>query len=370
MLRQFLASGRMMLVFDESSRGKNPKATRTKSMLTLARYAAVRCILSGTPVTRGLEDLYTQFAFLDPKIIGMTNYWSFRNYYCILRSIPGAPANAMKIVGYRNVEDFVKKIAPTIFIVPKDVLGLPEKTYERRETTLTKEQEKIYNSLAKELLADLRARRIQTPANAAVRLIRLQQVLCGRMVTEADIVTDEGDEVRCLESEPIPNGRLETLLDVLGEHDGPAVIWCRFTDDIEDIKAMLEEEGHSVVTYYGATSDKDRREAVRKFKAGEARYFVANPGAAGTGLDGLQVAELAVYYSNAFDSEKRWQSEDRIHRLGMAGRAHFVDIVAPKTVDGMILDNLARKQNLARLVFDDPGALESEPVDRRELEDA
>lgn len=368
-LRQYLSSGRMLLILDESSRCKNPRAIRTKNILLLARYAKQRCILTGTPVTRGLEDLYTQFNFLDQNIIGFSNYWSFRSHYCILKPIPGAPSTATRIDGYRNVEQFVKKIAPFIFVVPKDVLGLPEKTYERRETVLTKEQVKVYSMLEDELVEDLLARRIQTPANAAVRLIRLQQVLCGRLVTQETFLTDEGDEIETQAHESIPNGRLETLLDVVEEHDGPAVIWCRFVDDIEDIKEMFDEvfaeKGYKSVTYYGKTSEKDRVQAVKDFKEGRARYFIANPATAGTGLDGLQVAELAVYYSNGFNSEQRWQSEDRIHRIGMGGRAHYVDIVAPHTVDGKILDNLAQKQSLAKLVFEDPAALNSDE-DQRE----
>ena len=193
-----------------------------------------------------------------------------------------------------------------------------------------------------------------------LRITRLQQILCGRVVT-AEEVDEETVEIGV---SPVASRRLEALLDVLGEHDGQAVIWCRFTDDIREIESLLREDGVPVVTYYGATTDADRAEAVRKFKDGEARYFIANPAAAGTGLDGLQVAGLAVYYSNAFAAENRWQSEDRIHRIGMAGRAHYVDLVVPGSVDGLILNNLKKKGDLARAVFEDPESLIAEEDER------
>jgi superfamily II DNA or RNA helicase len=352
--RQFLASGRMMLVMDESSRIKNPKAARTKSIMLLRQYAKVRVILSGTPITKGLEDLFTQYQFLNPSIIGMSNFYAFRNRYCVtIPAFRGAAMGAVKITGYRNVEEFVNKIAPHSFVIPKDVLGLPEKTYERREVTMTAEQKKLYRALAKELVADLQEHRIATPANAAVRITRLQQVLCGRVVQEEQLDDETIQQVE----EAIPSNRLEALLDVLNEYDGSAVIWCRFTNDIVEIKSLLESEGHEVVTYYGDTKEADRVEAVRRFREGTARYFIANPAAAGTGLDGLQVAGLAVYYSNAFAAEPRWQSEDRIHRIGMAGRAHYVDLVVPSTVDELILKNLKAKGDLAKAVFENPAAL-------------
>lgn len=355
--RAFCASGRTMLVMDESSRIKSFKAVRTKTIDKLRQYSVVRATLSGTPITRGLEDLWSQYQFLDPNIVGINSFWSFRGRYCILAPIPGAPSNAMKITGYRNVEEFVRKIAPVTFVVPKSVLGLPPKTYEQREVEMTADQKRLYKALADELVLDLRARRVQTPANAAVRLLRLQQVLSGHVVT-VDETTMNGEDVRILTSTPVESRRLEVLYDVLQEHDGPAVIWARFTNDIEDIASFLREEGHRVVTYFGETSNADREEAVRAFRTGEADYFVANPDAAGTGLDGLQVAQLAVYYSNSFKAESRWQSEDRIHRLGMAGSAHFIDLVVPNSTDTLVLKNLTEKGNIARAVFENPSLLE------------
>jgi len=364
--RQFLNSGRILMVMDESSRIKSNRAARTKSIILLRQYAKARMILSGTPITKGLEDLYTQYEFLDPTIVGMTNFYAFRNRYCVtVPAYRGAPAGAIKIAGYRNIEEFVGKIAPHSFVVPKDVLGLPEKTYEVREVPLSAEQQRVYKAMARGIVEDMRQHNIATPANAAVRITRLQQVVCGRIVTE-----EPGDgETVIVNEESIPHNRLEALVDVLGEHDGQAVIWCRFTRDIEEIVALLEEEGHEVVTYFGDTSEADRAEAVRRFMAGEARYFVANPAAAGTGLDGLQVASLAVYYSNAFAAEPRWQSEDRIHRIGMAGRAHYVDLVAAGTVDRLILNNLQKKGDLVKAVFSNPESLELEDEQMQAIED-
>ena len=362
--RKFLASSpNSMLVIDESSRIKSPKAVRTKTIQMLRQYSKVRAVLSGTPITRGLEDLYTQFAFLDPAIIGMSNFYSFRNRYCVtVPAFHGAGFGQVKITGYRNIEEFIGKIAPASFVVPKDVLGLPEKTYERREVSLSPEQKKLYTALRDELVADLRARNIKTPANAAVRLIRLQQLLSGYAITTTERTAENGEVIVSEVSTPVPSRRLEVLADVLNEHDGPAVIWCRFTNDIEDVASFLREDGKKVATYFGETSAADRAEAVRAFREGEIDYFVANPAAAGTGLDGLQVAQLAVYYSNTYAAESRWQSEDRIHRIGMRGHAHYVDLVVPDTVDELVLANLKAKGDLAKAIFDNPGLLEGESL--------
>jgi SNF2 family DNA or RNA helicase len=255
---------------------------------------------------------------------------------------------AVKIVGYKNVEELVRKIAPVSFVIPKDVLGLPEKRYEVVPVPLAEEQARVYQMLEQQLIEDLHARRITNPANAAVRLMRLQQVLSGRVYTQSDD-EDEPPVVRTVQS-----NRISTLIEVLTQYDGQAVIWARFAQDIKDIREAL---GDNAVTYDGSTSQADRETALTRFKSGDAAYFVGNPAAAGTGIDGLQCASMAVYYSNSFNSEQRWQSEDRIHRIGQRESTLYVDLGAPDTVDALIRKNLRAKGDLARSITENPNML-------------
>lgn len=350
-LEQFLKSGRMALVWDESSRGKTPGAIRTKSILALAPHAALRMILTGTPITKGVEDLWSQYEFLDPKIIGMSNYYAFRARYCVtVPSYNGAPRGAVKITGYRNTEEFVRKIAPYTFVVPKDVLGLPPKTYEELPVELTREQKMAYNALRHKLVDDLESMKIASPVNAAVRLIRLQQVLCGR-VYEQPSDLEEPPHPRAISS-----NRISTLLEYIDLSDGaPNVIWCRFTDDILEIEAALKKAGRSPVVYYGDVDDDARHDRKLTFMSGKASDFVANPATAGMGLDGLQkVCQRSIWYSNSFNREHRWQGEDRIHRLGMMGTALNVDMVAPGTVDRLLLQSYKKTEDLIRAIMSRP----------------
>ena len=58
------------MVVDESSKIKTPGAKRTKLITFFGRSAVCRRILTGTPVTKGPEDLFAQFKFLNPDILG------------------------------------------------------------------------------------------------------------------------------------------------------------------------------------------------------------------------------------------------------------------------------------------------------------
>lgn len=357
-LLAFMKSGRCFLIFDESSRGKTPGAKRTKTLLKLAPHAACRAIASGTPITRGLEDLWAQYEFLSPSIIGMSNYYAFRARYCVtMPAYRGAGLGQIKIIGYRNMEEFVRKIAPVTFVVPKEALGLPKKRKEELPVEPTREQKMLYNALRNKLIDDLAQHRIATPANGAVRLIRLQQVLCGRVYEDSQ---NEEEPPIC---RTIPSSRIATLIECIQDRfaDVPLTIWARFTADIEEIAAALRKIGRRPVTYYGATTDEAREKAKKDFVGGKATDFVSNPSVGGMGVDGLQeVCETQIYYSSSFNREHRWQSEDRIDRIGkmdMEKPSLYIDLVVPNSVDRMILQSYEKTETLVASVMSRPELL-------------
>lgn len=351
-----------------SQRIKNSKAERTKQLTKLAPLAAVRMIMTGTPVTRNFTDFYSQYNFLDERIIGLSHYIAFRNRYCVTIPVPHAPRGAVKIVGHKNVEELFRKIAPVTFMVPDSVLGLQKPWRLQREVALTGEQREVYGLLADKLVFDLKERNIETPQNALTRLLRMQQVLCGRVYGEH--VDNDGIETAVAHN--IASNRPAALIEFLEEHDGAAVIWARFQQDIDDIAGALDaraakarastspgERRWNYVVYDGRVSAVADREArVSAFARGEVDYFLGNPAAGGTGVDGLQDScSLMVYYSNSFNREIRWQSEGRVQRRGQKGHVGIVDLVAPGTVDELFLKAYESTEELAAMVLRSPEIL-------------
>ena len=82
-LTRFLNMGKTFFVVDESSAIKNRSARRTKACLKLSRLAKYRRILTGTPVTQGPLDLWSQMNFLDEYIF-QNSFYAYRNAYCVL----------------------------------------------------------------------------------------------------------------------------------------------------------------------------------------------------------------------------------------------------------------------------------------------
>lgn len=340
-----------MCVIDESSSIKNPKATRTKQTLRLSRLFKYRRIMTGTPAANGPLNVYSQAEFLSPGLLGHSSWYSYRNEYCVLVDMKvttprGAVVEFKKVAGYRNLEK-LRQIMSTwsSTILKENCLDLPPKIYETYDVDLTDEQRRVYEDLRTRSVAELSAESIVTAQLALTKILRLQQVLCGYVVDQNEVLV------------PIPNNRVDSLLELLEETSGKVVIWSRFVKPIEEIKeALLKNyDGECVITYYGET--KDRGEAVRTFQDGNARFFVGNPQTGGYGIT-LTSAPTVVYYANSFDLEQRLQSEDRTHRIGQERSVTYVDMVARGTVDEKILKALREKKRLQDMLLE-PGSWRS-----------
>ena len=361
-VKKFLLSFRTMFVIDESTTIKNPKAIRTKNLLKLKLLAKYRRIMTGTPITQGPTDAYTQFAFLDSTILRCESYFAFRNTYCVMKEMRTAGRSFQVIQGYQNMDKLTQLIAPYSYRVTKqDCLDLPPKLYVKRYVELSKVQRSLYNSLKKEVLVEFNGKEMSAPL-ALTKLMRLQQIVGGFFSPDIEFDFDaEGNllpTTMARTSEPIDekNLRVESLIELLEETDGKVIIWARFRAEIEAIVCAIKkiwEDKNNVVEYHGGIDNQVRSEAVRLFQENpETRFFVGHVQAGGKGLT-LTAASTTVYYSNNFSLEDRLQSEDRNHRIGTRNSVTYVDMVAPNTLDEKVVATLRDKKSVADLITGD-----------------
>jgi SNF2 family DNA or RNA helicase len=324
-----------MMIMDESHNIKDSRAQRTKAAIEIGKLARYRRIATGTPIAKNIVDAWSQFNFLDSKILGHKYLTSFRARYCIMGGWEGR-----QIVGQKNVEEFYQLIAPHAYRMTKEeALDLPPKIYIIKEYEMGEETKKHYKAIKDTLLTALDDGTLLDAKNGAVAIGRLQQVVCGHLPREDGTMMEIGDE------------RMEVLLDIVGQRTGPIAIWHRFIEDGKRILHCLTEAGESAVRYLG--TDAERTAAKEAFLSGKARCFISNPKTGGVGLNLQGECETVIYYSNSFDALDRWQSEDRVHRTGMKRAVTYFDIVARKSVDRVILRNLRAKKSISDLTLDD-----------------
>lgn len=336
-LEMFVRGSSFLFAVDESTTIKNPKAKRTKAIVAIGKSASFRRILTGSPVTKSPMDLYSQCEFMDSRLLGFQSFYAFQARYAITRTQRMGSHSFQQIVGYRNLDELSERLETFSYRVTKDdALDLPDKVYTTREVSLTDEQRRHYVSLKEAAIALLDGGELVSAPAVMTQLLRLQQVLCGHLMT------DDGELVE------FPTGRLPALLEAIEEMDGKVIIWSRFRYDIKAIVATLAKTygADSVVSYFGDTTDEQRQNAITSFQFGDARFFVANPQTAGYGLT-LTAASNVVYYANDFNLETRVQSEDRAHRIGQKKSVTYVDLVTRNSIDEHIVRTLRAKIDLS-----------------------
>jgi len=339
---KYVRSGhKTMMVIDESSRVKTYSAKRTKTCRNLAKLCTYRRILTGTPITKNPLDLYSQIMMLDDTVLGFSSFYSFRNRYCVM----GGYENK-EIIAYQNLDELVDNIAPyTYRVLKKDCLDLPDKIYQRLKVYHTPEQKRAYKEMKEHMKTEVGGQEFNASI-ALTKISKLQQINSGFM-------TDE-------EGTPIPiegkNPRLDTLMDLLDQHGGKAIIWSRWRYDIQLITAALKKRygEDSTAAFFGDVGTTERTEIRQRFqdKEDELRFFVGHPAAGGIGLT-LTEASMVVYYSNDFSLEMRLQSEDRAHRIGQVRNVTYVDLVTPGTIDTHVVSALRAKKNIADAITQD-----------------
>jgi len=336
-------SERVMMVVDESTTIKNPSAIRTKNVMALGDRCVVRRILTGSPVTNSPLDVYSQFEFLEPRLLGFNSFYAFRGRYAVLREIEHGGRKFQIPVGFKNLEELRGKVSAHSFrVLKEECLDLAPKTYTTYKTQLTDRQLEVYKSVRDNAMALLEAETYVSATSVITQIVRLHQIACGFVVDENGQFHDLGDN------------RVEDLMHLCEETDDSVVIWSRYRYDIQKISTALRKKygPESVVEYHGGISSAERTQGRSDFQSGRARFFVGNVQTGGRGVD-LFKSHTTIYYSNDWDLELRQQSEDRTHRKGQLDKCLYIDIVAPGTVDDKIIGALRKKINIATAINGD-----------------
>jgi SNF2 family DNA or RNA helicase len=323
----------IMFIVDESHQIGN-NSSRTNEVIEYGKLIQYKRILTGTPISTTLLNIWYQFKFLDPKIIGIDYITTFKSRFCELGGHTGYEA-----VGSKNEEEFYSIIAPFSYRkTKKECLDLPEKIFAQRTYMLGNETRHHYENIKEAFMTELKSGNIVAPANALAALVRLQQILSGFLPDdgENEIASKRVYEIFSYE-------RAKIALDMVEQIEGQVIIWARFIPDIKCITHTFKKYEKEIVSMDQAD----------QFKSGKKKILLSNQ-AKGIGGN-LQESGCTnmIYYNNSFNLIHRLQSEDRVHRMGMKGALTIWDIVADRTVDKIITDNLKAKKDLAQFVLDD-----------------
>lgn len=338
MVDELKAWGPDMIIADESQRIKNPGARQSKGLHTLGKVAKYRLILTGTPVSNGPLEFWSQYKFLDPTIF-QPSFYAFRNRYAIMGGY-----QRHEVVGYQNLNELVNKAHSVAFRVTKaEALDLPETIDQYLYCTLDNKALALYNQMVRESVAELSAETTVTAVNVLSRLLRLSQFAGG-------YYKDEEGRLHNV-SEAKMNLLKETLDDLLAAGK-KVVVFARFLPELDAIENHLRQSKVGYALIKGSVPTEARGREVERFQEDpDCMVFVAQEATAGLGIT-LHAADTAIFYSLDYSYANYDQCKSRTHRLGQKNACTYIHLVTEGTVDEQIIKALTEKRSLADMVVD------------------
>lgn len=339
--RMKMAAGALMrkntfAIVDESTYIKGHASARTCWITRICENCRYRLILTGTPLTQGVIDLFAQMRFLSPDILGYQSFYRFaRNHLEYSDKFPGM------IVRAHNTEWLAAKIQPYVYQVTKEeCLDLPQKTYQGSWFAMTAPQRELYEQAKEDILLGLDDWDDFDSHTIFKLFTALQQITCGYWREQN---YSESGGVRLHEVE---HGRIDDMAYNINQITASekVIIWAKDRYSIDAIVKYLGAE--NCAEFHGGIAQNRREQQLADWRTGK-RFLVATPSCAGHGLT-LTEAGYVIFYNDGFKYSERLQAEDRAHRIGQTRPVTYITLTCSNSIDERIEDNLTQKGNVLK----------------------
>lgn len=313
------------LVLDEAHKIKNRKSQQTLAVKDLP--AQYRIALTGTPVLRYVDDLWSILHFLDVTYSGIS-YHAFRDYFCDMRVTPWGPI-INGLTKDTNKIAILNTLLSLISVRNEAVQVGKGKTIEVVKLLMSKKQKEVYLNARKLVFEQLPDN--LTIANGAILTLRLRQITSwpGLFVEE-----EVGPKFEWI-LEQCQNNPKEKF-----------VVFSVFATTVRALSDYLAQNGICNATVTGQMADEDTENSRRQFIEGNARVLIGTIGAMGQGYDGLQkVSRLMIFLDRDWSPEIMAQAEDRLNRMGQECPVHVYYLECLGSFDrhvGLINSNRAK----------------------------
>ncbi len=322
-LIEFMKQYRTYFVADEGTRIGEIGSARAKKAIKLAPMALYRTDTTATPVLKRPTKIYSQSKFLHKDAIGFNSFYAFRNHYCVMGGFEGR-----QIIDYKNQDELADRIASWSFRVKiEDVMEMPPRDWKKHYVNMTPEQARAYKTMREEFFAKVDATEI-TANIVLAQMTRLQQITGG-------FISKDGVEFRLIP--PKENPKVLEAYDIIKEAIGQSVVWFRFRPELHDMGEYLASKGISFVEFHGDLDDKEKLAVRKGFQRGDWQVLLGTSSSGGIGIDEFKVARDAIFFSNDFNTETRFQTERRSWRIGVDEPTRYHDLLVPNSVDTKII---------------------------------
>ncbi len=325
-----------IIVLDEAQAIKNPDSK--VGILSSTLKADHRICLTGTPVQNHLGDLWSQFNFLMPGLLG--NQSTFKKLF-------RTPIETFQDRARKQL--LAQRLRPFILRRTKDEVAkeLPAKTTMLRHVQLEGDQRDLYETVRlamHEKVREALAKKGMAKSQIIIldALLKLRQVCCDPQL------------VKILQAGKVKGSAklnsLQELLNELLDENRRILLFSQFTSMLDIIKTGLAETKTPFVELRGDT--KDRVTPIQQFQSGRVPLFLISLKAGGTGLN-LTAADTVIHYDPWWNPAVEDQATDRAHRIGQTKPVLVIKLICQGTIEERMVQLQERKRIIAQGLYDD-----------------
>ncbi|MDR2086541.1 MAG: DEAD/DEAH box helicase [Dysgonamonadaceae bacterium] len=332
------------LVLDESQYIKNPDSITYQVVKQLA--SDHKLTLTGTPIENSLSDLWAQFNFINPGLLGNLSF--FKNRYI----------NRIKEKDKNAEESLLRLIRPFLLRRTKEEVTpeLPQLSQEIVYCDMSEEQERVYiiekNSIRNQMLEN-KELFIKNNLIALKSLMRLRLLSNHPALTYSEYTGDSGKFDQIL-----------LYFETIRASGHKVLIFSSFVKYLRLLAKSFDEKEWKYAMLTGQTSDREG-EIDRFTQNADVNAFFISLKAGGTGLN-LTVADYVFIVDPWWNPAAEMQALSRAHRIGQDKKVMAYRFISNDSIEEKILHLQNEKSQLSETFITSNNPLES--LNREEIE--
>jgi SNF2 family DNA or RNA helicase len=311
-----------MLVIDESSSFKNPRAKRFRALRKCLPCFSRVVILTGTPAPNNLIDIWSQIYLLDRgEALGKV-ITAYRDRYFKPDKMNGYIVYSYRLKDSRAEQEIYDAIDPLCMsLKASDYLTMPARIDNVVKVVMPPDAEKAYKQMSRDLVLGMGSDEEITAANAAALSNKLLQMANGRVYNDDGAVTD------------IHSAKIEKLAEIVEQNDGkPILVFYSYKHDLSRLRLHFPDAR----VLQGA-------DELRAWNAGKIPMLLAHPASTAYGLNLQAGGNIIVWYGLTWSLEQYQQANARLYRQGQDKPVIINHLVTKGTIDEQVMKALKNK---------------------------
>lgn len=304
------------VLIDESHHIKNPSSRIGKFCDKLRQRTTHKCILTGTPQSKGYIDYFNQLKFVD---IYPYSYKSFCDRYCVYQTMQFTGRPFKELCGYQNTQELDELINKNCIFYDRNI----DDDMIPTDIDVRIPKPKVYNKYKRSRIYE------DYFADNASKLFVSCRTLCSGYIDKYEV----------------DDGKIKWLEDMVDDLSTRLVIFYNFNVERDSIIKLLTKHNIPYSEYNGR--DKDLHNFINNKNGVAVCQYIS----ASTGINDLVHANICIMYSPSLSYTDWSQARKRIDRIGQTKKPLYYNLCCQGTVEDKIWRTLKEGKDFDTKMF-------------------